>query len=122
MGLFSNWSMKDVEAHNARVATKNQAVSQLPAPEPKRRPAVEPLDSNKGAKESPTRFLVRIESRRRRLLDIDNLFAKTMVDCLRYSGLIPNDRPEDIDLQVCQTKISKGEAESTVIEITPIQK
>lgn len=49
-------------------------------------------------------FLVRLTSYRKRLLDPDNLCPKYFIDCLRYSGLIPDDRPEDIQIEVHQAK------------------
>jgi len=65
------------------------------------------------------RFRVRITGYRRRLLDPDNLCAKYFVDCLRYAGLIPNDREQDITLEVGQIKVAKKENERTEILITP---
>lgn len=66
--------------------------------------------------EGAQRVVVRITSFRWRLLDPDNLCAKSIVDGLRYSGLIPDDRPQDIDLTVRQEKCDKKD-ERTEIEI-----
>jgi hypothetical protein len=63
------------------------------------------------------RLVVRIVSLRRRLLDPDNLCPKYFIDGLRYSGLIPGDRPQDIILEVRQEKVSSKENERTEIEI-----
>jgi hypothetical protein len=57
---------------------------------------------------------VRIRSFRTRLLDPDNLCAKYFVDCLRYSGLIPDDRAEDITLEVSQVKVNRSEQRTEV--------
>lgn len=59
---------------------------------------------------------VRITSFRSRLLDPDNLCPKYFIDCLRYSGLIPDDRAQDIALEVRQEKVKRTE-ERTEIEI-----
>lgn len=54
---------------------------------------------------------------RTRLLDPDNPAPKYFIDSLRYAGLIPNDRPEDITLEVSQVKVSTKAEERTEIEI-----
>lgn len=74
-----------------------------------------------GEKECPCRITVRITSFRRRLLDPDNLVggAKYLVDGLRYAGLIPGDRPDQIELQVRQVKVSNETEEKTEIELQP---
>lgn len=65
----------------------------------------------------PDRFLVRVTSVRRRLIDEDNLCEKYVLDCCRYAGLIPDDRPGTTQITVTQRKAGKEEAEHTVIEI-----
>jgi len=62
---------------------------------------------------------VRITSFRTRLLDPDNLCPKYFIDCLRYSGLIPNDRAEDITLEVRQFKVKTNERTEIEIEKLP---
>lgn len=63
------------------------------------------------------RFLVRVTSVRRRLIDEDNLCEKYAVDCCRYAGLLPGDGPGQTKIEVIQRKASKEEEECTVIEI-----
>ena len=65
------------------------------------------------------RLLVRVTSRRTRLLDEDNLSAKWVCDCLRYAGIIQDDTPSQVKIEVGQQKISgkAGEKESVIIEI-----
>lgn len=63
------------------------------------------------------RFLVRIRSRRRRLLDQDNLCEKYAVDLLRYGGVISDDTPERTQIEVSQSKCKKGEREEITIEV-----
>ena len=66
------------------------------------------------------RFLVSVESVRRRLLDEDNLCEKYHVDCCRYAGLLPGDSPAQVSIETTQRKATKGEEEHTVITITPL--
>jgi hypothetical protein len=114
---FANWKESDVQAHNERV--KPHKTNHLP-PRPEPQPIVchEPLGPAQGkAKDAPC--LVRIVSHRRRLLDIDNLTggAKYFCDGLRYAGLIPGDRPDQITLEVSQRKVKSKAEERTEIEI-----
>lgn len=66
------------------------------------------------------RFLVRVTSRRRNLLDQDNLCEKFHVDCLRYAAIIPSDAPTETRIEVTQEKVGKGEAEEIIIQVTPL--
>lgn len=76
-----------------------------------------PLEAEEVQRPASERFLVRVTSIRRRLLDEDNLCEKYHVDLCRYSGIIPDDAPGKTKIEVCQIKAGKGEAEKTVIEI-----
>jgi hypothetical protein len=62
------------------------------------------------------RFLVRVTSYRKRLLDQDNLCEKFHVDLLRYAGVIPTDAPGTTQIEVRQEKAGKA-PERTVIEV-----
>ena len=77
-----------------------------------------PLEAEKNQRSDSSRFLVRIESRRKRLLDEDNICEKYLVDLLRYSGIIANDSPDQCRIEVGQTKCRKGEAEEITIAVT----
>jgi len=68
------------------------------------------------------RIRVSISSYRRRFLDPDNLQGgcKYFVDCCRYAGLIPDDRPQDIILEVSQHKVKSKAEERTEITVEPI--
>jgi len=68
-----------------------------------------------GEKKNTGRVLVRIVTHRVRPTDPDNNNCKYVLDCLRYCGLLCDDREENIVLEVSQKKI-KGE-EKTVIEL-----
>lgn len=67
-----------------------------------------------------TRHRVRIVSRRVRLCDPDNLVGgvKHLVDALRYAGIIPEDNPEAISLEVAQEKVGSYAKEETWVEVT----
>lgn len=67
-----------------------------------------------------SRFAVSVKSYRLRLLDPDNLCPKYFIDGLRYAGLIPDDRSEDIELAVTQEKVARAEDERTVVTITEL--
>lgn len=66
------------------------------------------------------RFLIRVTSCRRNLLDEDNLAEKYHVDCCRYSGLIPDDDPGKTKIEVSQEKVGSKDPEYTRIEIFAI--
>ena len=68
------------------------------------------------------KVLVRITSYRRRLLDRDNLCGKYFLDAARYSRIICDDTPEDIEYQISQFKVKKAEDEETQIEFIPIER
>jgi len=61
------------------------------------------------------RILVRITVFRKRLVDPCNAGQKYIVDCLRYSGILVDDREQDIALEIRQEK-TRGE-EETLIEL-----
>lgn len=61
-----------------------------------------------------------VTSYRRRLCDPDNLCPKYFIDCLRYAGLIRDDRPQDISLEVRQQKVAHRKDERTGIVIEPL--
>lgn len=50
------------------------------------------------------------------MLDPDNLCPKSLIDGLRYAGLIPGDEPDKIELSISQERCAKEE-ERTEIEI-----
>lgn len=68
-------------------------------------------------KEAGGRFLVRVTSIRRRLLDEDNLCSKYFIDLCRYAGALPGDEPGTAKIETDQRKPKKGEAEKIIIEI-----
>jgi len=78
-----------------------------------------PLAAGQTQEGNPARFLVRVTSYRRRLLDEDNLCEKYFCDCCRYAGLLPEDSADVAKIEVCQIKVAHKHEEKTVIEITP---
>lgn len=68
----------------------------------------------------PGRVSIRVTSYRRRLIDPDNLCPKYFLDSCRYAGLIRDDTPDAIHLQIEQARVSAKEEERTEILITPL--
>lgn len=79
------------------------------------------LDSLQVQERPSQRFLVRVTSIRKRLIDEDNLCEKYIVDLCRYAGVIPNDEAGQTQITVYQKKAGKGCAEETRIEIFDTQ-
>jgi hypothetical protein len=63
------------------------------------------------------RFLVRLTSTRKRLIDEDNLCEKYHVDLCRYAGVLPDDDPSQTRIEVRQVKAEKGQDETVEIEV-----
>jgi len=87
----------------------------LPIPQPAIRN--ESLAEAEGKKEDTGRVHIRIVFVRTRLIDPDNNISKWEVDCLRYAGVIKNDREQDVTIETGQRKAAKGEQEKTIIEV-----
>jgi hypothetical protein len=122
--MASGWTEQMVEAHNRRLREMRRLERVIGEtdrppedPKPERGPEREPVQADAPPQGSPRRFRVRITSYRRRLIDPDNLFVKPFIDCLRYAEIIPNDRPQDIELQVGQEKVK---TDYTEIEVTKL--
>lgn len=77
----------------------------------------EPVHLHPVQKPAAGRFLVRVVSIRKRLLDEDNISEKVTVDCCRYAGLLDSDAPEKTHIETTQRLCRKGEEEKTLIEI-----
>jgi hypothetical protein len=69
----------------------------------------------KGKKEDSSRIHVRVTVFRKRLTDPDNSTPKYALDCLRYAGVLQDDREQDITLETRQEK-TRGQ-EETLIEL-----
>lgn len=107
--LFANAS-PDFLARNAGKATKLERDS-----------GDAPLEKKKVQRPASQRFLVRITSVRKRLLDEDNLCAKYHCDLCRYaSGGTFGDEAGETKIETTQRKAEKGEEESVIIEIFEI--
>ncbi len=61
------------------------------------------------------RVRVRVVSFRARLCDPDNLCPKYFIDCLRYAGLIADDAPEWITLEVRQVRCRRDEERTEIV-------
>ena len=80
-------------------------------------PGDAPLEAEKVQRPACERFLVRVTSIRKRLLDEDNLCEKFHVDLCRYAGIIPDDSPARVKIEVCQIKAARGVAETISVEV-----
>lgn len=76
-----------------------------------------PVAAHPNQKGTAPRFRVCICSVRKRLLDADNICPKFTIDALRRKGIIRDDSPKHIILEVSQRKAAKGEEEHTEINI-----
>ena len=76
-----------------------------------------PLDARQIQERDATKFLVLVKSIRTRLIDVDNLCEKYIVDCCRYAGLLPSDAPDKTHIITTQEKAGKGVEEYTEITI-----
>ena len=82
-----------------------------------RNPGNAPLATKEVQRPTGNGFLVRIVSRWKRLLDQDNLCEKYHVDLCRYAGVIPDDAPDRVKIEVAQRKAEPKEKEHTLIEV-----
>ena len=104
---------------NALLAKKDYAISSDTRSNSKLEcsPCNEPLAAHKDKATDPGKFIVRVTSYRRRLIDYDNLAEKYHIDALRYAGLIPSDAPDACAIITNQIKVKTKEEELTLIEI-----
>ena len=61
------------------------------------------------------RVRVSVVSYRARLCDPDNLCPKYFIDCLRYAGLIADDSPECITLEVRQVRCARADERTELV-------
>lgn len=103
------WTAAELAAYEARRLSSRSQFELAVRAEPVAAPARETGD--------PSRVRVRVVSFRRKLCDPDNLCPKYFVDCLRYAGLIPDDREADIILEVRQVRVAGKTEERTEVEV-----
>ncbi len=77
----------------------------------------EPLAEEKLQRDVQERYIVRIESVRKHMLDTDNICSKYITDLLRYSYIISSDDFEQTTIQTTERKCMPEEQEHTKIEI-----
>jgi hypothetical protein len=80
----------------------------------------EPLAKAARAGLDPKRRLVRIKSFRLRVVDERNLFDKFFVDSLVYAGILFDDSPRWVKVEVEQVQCDSGHQERTEIEVSEI--
>jgi len=89
----------------------------LPSAKPKRGVRVKSMGKGQSEEGMRAEYTISIRSRRVRLLDPDNLYVKDVIDQLRYAGVIPEDTPEVVEIDITQEKVSGYKQEETIIEI-----
>jgi hypothetical protein len=112
-----SWATSEwAKAHEERQRMRGAACSRTPT-------VVEPAPRDDALGPPPLqeanheRITVSVCSVRKRLLDEDNLAAKFCVDSLRYLGIIPDDCPEKVHIEVSQRKCKPDETEHVLIQI-----
>ena len=87
------------------------------APSPESQPPVrdEPVAAPPREARDPGRVRVCVVSFRARLCDPDNLCPKYFIDCLRYAGLITDDAPEFITLEVRQVRCGRHDQRTEIL-------
>ncbi len=98
-------------------AERNKARGGCPSPQLERPVQHDALAAPQVKGPDTAKFLVRVTSFRRRLLDEDNLAVKFHVDCCRYAGLIPSDAPSQTHVEARQEKVKDKDSERTEITI-----
>lgn len=79
-------------------------------PDPRSTPKLEPnpgdapLAKKKVQRPTGERFLIRVTSFRKRLIDEDNLCSKYLVDLCRYASILPSDAPDKCKIEIGQVK------------------
>ena len=114
--LFPNATERFIATNADRIPTHRAG----PTPIVERAARPRPLAKKKPQAGGAAKFLVRVTSRRVRLLDEDNLAEKWFVDCCRYAGLIPDDSAAKARIVTTQEKVRSAADECTVIEISEI--
>lgn len=114
---FSNASASFIRANASDTATPVRDRDTRSPAELERHPGDGAVGALQVQAPASGRFLVRVTSFRKRLLDEDNLCEKYIVDCCRYAGLLASDGPGQTKIEVSQQKVGKGEPEFTRVEI-----
>jgi Holliday junction resolvase RusA-like endonuclease len=65
------------------------------------------------------RVCIHIHQKRKRLVDVDNVYAKAVVDGLRCSGIIEDDAPKNVE-SVTFSQEKSVDKEETAITITEV--
>lgn len=91
-------------------------------------PHMEPDSGNAPLAKKETKGLnppyrIHVHSIRNRLTDADGVSGKAAIDGLVLAGLLPDDSPQFVqEVTYSQEKTAKGEAETTVLTITEVER
>ena len=100
-----------VERNGEWIKARGAASGAEPQPIVRHEPVAAPARKAR----DPIRVRVCIVSFRSRLCDPDNLCPKYFIDCLRYAGLIADDNPECITLEVRQVRCRRNEQRTEIV-------
>jgi hypothetical protein len=98
-----------------RAQDKPEVQGSKPQPASRYEPLAEAPRKESGKK----RIRVVVTSMRCRLLDEDNLCPKYIIDILRYGGILRDDSPDLVKIEIRQEKVKTKDQEETIIEILP---
>lgn len=103
----AGYEQRNGEWHKVRGAASGAEPQPVVRDEPVAAPARETRDAG--------RVRVCVVSFRARLCDPDNLCPKYFIDCLRYAGLIVDDAPDCITLEVRQVRCRRHEQRTEIL-------
>lgn len=89
----------------------------LSGSKPKRSVRVKPMGKGEGEEGMRAEYSICITSCRVNLLDPDNYYIKDLIDQLRYAGVIPEDDPQTVEIEIIPKKVSGYKQEKTIIEV-----
>lgn len=118
MARFTPDDLARITARHHYAVKDNAVARRIPDPLPQHDVKQESVGADENEGRGAGFIIVRITRHGSKLLDKDNLYGgvKYICDALRHEGIIPDDNPEAIDLQVLQKKVPRQKV-GTLIEI-----
>lgn len=119
--LFKNASKSFIEANSGIDTRIARAKPTKPKPDSLQKPVGNNGNEEKSSAGHATRYVVRYQDVRKRLLDTDNATGKWHCDFLRRAGVIPDDHPGICTIEMSQRKCEKGEEPHCLIQVYRLQ-
>lgn len=107
---------------SAATIARNTANGVSSDAQPEHRSGHEPVATEARKGTNSIRYSVCLTSYRVRLCDERNLHDKWFTDALIYAGIIPDDSPDTIQIEVKQTQVQSRAYERTEIVVKVIEK